>query len=59
MSRVRTTSFDEEQREKDEGFLKLTGEERLQWLLSMQALMRKASTDKSSKGNKVVKKKTW
>lgn len=57
MARVIKTTFEEEQRAKDEAFLKLTPIERLEYACKMRMKMRKPGVNYSFKGMKVTVKK--
>ncbi|HMQ00478.1 MAG TPA: hypothetical protein PKC24_11910 [Cyclobacteriaceae bacterium] len=50
---VKKTSFEQEQKEKDEAFLKLSPEERLEAMLKVRMKMYKKGVDYSFKGKKV------
>ena len=53
MTKVVKTTFEEEQREKDEAFLKLTPAQRLEIAFKMRKLMRRPGVKYSYKGQKV------
>ena len=53
MTKVIKTTFEEEQRMKDEAFLKLSPEERLEYAFKMREKMKKPGLDYSLKGKKV------
>ena len=53
MTKVVKTTFEQEQREKDEAFLKLTPYERMERMLNVRKKMRKPGVDYSLKGKKV------
>ncbi len=55
--KVIKTTFEEEQRMKDEAFLRLTPLQRLAWLLKMQKAMRKPGINYSYNGAKVTIKR--
>jgi hypothetical protein len=57
MKRVHKTSFEEEQRKKDEEFLKLTPMERLHQAYLIRERMRKPGVNYSYAGMKVTKRK--
>jgi hypothetical protein len=50
---VKKTTFDKEQAEKEEAFLKLSPEERLEAMLKVRMKMYKKGVDYSFKGKKV------
>lgn len=53
MGKVIKTTFDQEQSQKDEAFLKLTPFERLEQALRVRMLMRKKGVNYSYEGQKV------
>jgi len=53
VKKVKKTSFEKEQSEKDEAFLKLSPEERLATMLKVRMKMYKKGVDYSFKGKKV------
>lgn len=57
MQKVKRTTFEKEQAEKDEAFLKLTPFERLNFALKGRMKMRKPGVDYSYSGKKVIVKK--
>jgi hypothetical protein len=57
MAKVIKTTFKEEQRPKDEAFLKLTPQQRWEHMFRIRLNMRKPDVDYSFKGKKVIIKK--
>lgn len=57
MQKVRKTTFEQEQAEKDEAFLRLTPFQRLEHALKVHMKMRKPGVDYSYEGKKVIVKK--
>lgn len=57
MQKVRKTTFEQEQKEKDEAFLRLTPLQRLEYALKVRMRMRKIGVDYSLKGKKVTVKR--
>lgn len=57
MTKVRKTTFDQEQRDKDEAFLNLTPFQRWEQTFKMRMKMRKPGVNYSLKGMKVTVKK--
>jgi hypothetical protein len=57
MQKVKKTTFEKEQAEKDEAFLKLSPLERLALMYKIRIQMRKPGVDYSLKGKKVTFKK--
>jgi hypothetical protein len=57
MGKVIKTTFEDEQRAKDEAFLKLTPLQRLEWAFNIKKRMRLPGVDYSYAGKKVTVKK--
>jgi hypothetical protein len=57
MTKVNKTTFGKEQQEKEEAWLKLTGEQRLEIIMRLKELTRKKGVNYSYEGQKVTVKR--